>query len=150
MLLILFPQQAVAHSNFKLISLAQAVDEIANKYLVSIIYDVEQLQSVEIGPWQIVQGNAEDNLKQVLKHTGFAYQKLNASTFVIKPNRSAKRSPNTSPSPQKQSILQEIQGRVVDGETKEGLTGVGIRVKENNTGRLSEEDGRFSIEAKIG
>ncbi|MEM6342257.1 MAG: TonB-dependent receptor [Bacteroidota bacterium] len=132
------------------ISLAQAVDEIAKRYVVSIIYDVDQLTKVDIGNWVLKQGGAEANLKNVLKNTGFSYQKLNEKTFAIKKSSVREANPSqTKPAAIKQKPT-KVSGLVIDAETKEGIYGVSIKVKEQNIGALSQEDGSFEIEAEIG
>ncbi|MFK7926289.1 MAG: SusC/RagA family TonB-linked outer membrane protein [Bacteroidia bacterium] len=133
------------------ISLSQAVDEIAKTYVVSIIYDVDQLAKVEIGNWQIRKGDAEENLKSLLSNTGFSYQKLNEKTFAIKQNSVRKANlTQTTAAPIAKPKLAKVSGLVIDSETKEGILGVSIKLKDSNVGALSQEGGSFEIEASIG
>ncbi|MEL7534075.1 MAG: SusC/RagA family TonB-linked outer membrane protein, partial [Bacteroidota bacterium] len=132
------------------ISLAQAVDEIAKAYVVSIIYDVDQLAKVDIGNWVIKKGSAEENLKVLLRNTGFSYQKLNEKTFAIKKTSVRKADPKTNTTPTAKPKAATVSGLVIDAETKEGIYGVSIKLKNQNIGALSQEDGSFEIEAEIG
>lgn len=133
------------------VPLSKAVDEIAATYQVSIVYDVEQLATVQVNNWKISRQSAEADLKVLLKNRAFTYQKLNAITFVIKQKKRQKLSNNLqSPSSQQKTPMPVVEkitvkGFVYDTENNEPLIGVNVVVKDGNEGTATDLDGGFSM-----
>ncbi len=133
-------------------ALSTIMDEIATYYTVSIIYDTEQLSSSRTRNWQLSNQSAEYDLNRALRHTNFSFQKLNATTFVIKkqlrkpsPNRPA---PVTSSKPPVRTI--NAKGTILDIDNEEPLIGVNITVDGTGTGTVTDFEGNFSIVVEEG
>ncbi len=154
-LLFLFPFGDVqAQSRSANYGLTQAVNEIAEDYDISIVYDAEQLEPIQVRPVNIGQRTAERDLQAVLQNTGLVYKKLNDYTFVIKVGDNPpaiSRVVETSfrpPVPVDPPI--RARGVVLDAYTKDPLIGVNILVKDGISGTVSDLDGSFLIELEEG
>ncbi|MEZ4883808.1 MAG: TonB-dependent receptor [Chitinophagales bacterium] len=136
-------------------ALHQVLDKIAETYQVSIIYDIEQMEKINVKNWSASKVSLEDDLKKLLKDFDLEYKKLDGQTYIIKKKKSTKKAtieksnipiPNT----QLQSPKIKARGIVLNAKTKESVIGVNILVKGEARGTITEVDGSFSIEIEEG
>ncbi|MEM6801416.1 MAG: SusC/RagA family TonB-linked outer membrane protein, partial [Bacteroidota bacterium] len=130
------------------IPISKALDELSDRYQISIIYDAEQLKGIYVQ--HIRSSNSvENDLKQILKGKGFTYKKLNAQAIVIKKKV---RPQNIQSTGLKKPAIERklIKGTIRDGESKQTLLGASVLIIGTNRGVLTEEDGSFEIKAELG
>ncbi len=137
------------------IPLQEVIDQIAEMYGVSIIYDVEQIEKTTVRNWAATKKSAESDLKQLLKDFDLSYKKINDKTFVIKKAKKVKKqkkgttsSNNIIPTLVKKTL--NATGLVLDRDSKEPLIGVNIIIKNKSEGTVSEYDGSFLIQVEEG
>lgn len=152
-LFVLLTSFVYAESN--VITLDKAVDEIAEKYKVSIIYDTEQLSTQKVENWELNGKSVEQDLDQLLRPRQFDYKKLSIATYVIKkvskPTLTKGKAIPSSYRPSSPPIdIITVNGLIVDAEDNEPLIGVNITIKGTGKGTTSDIDGGFSIEIEEG
>ena len=69
------------HAQANIIALPEALDQIAQVYKVSIIYDIGQIEKVSVKNWTMRNKSVEDDLESLLKGQPLTYKKLNEQTF---------------------------------------------------------------------
>ena len=137
------------------IPLQEAIDQIAEMYGVSIIYDVEQIEKTTVKNWAANKKSAESDLKELLKDFDLNYKKINDSTFVIKKAKKTKKVKKSTSSsnniiPNPPLVKVNATGFVLDKDTRESLIGVNIIIKDKSEGTVSEYDGSFLIQVEEG
>ncbi|MEM8523459.1 MAG: TonB-dependent receptor [Bacteroidota bacterium] len=153
--LLLFGWFASSFALANTVTLDKAVDEIAEKYEVAIIYDTEQLSNKKVQNWKLNGTSVEQDLARLLRPHDFAYKKLTIATYVIKKvERSTPKPTNTRlssnrPSPPRAAVI-TVSGLIIDDETNEPLIGVNITVQGTGKGTISDIDGSFAIEVEEG
>lgn len=130
------------------IPISQALDDLSDRYQVSIIYDAEQLKGIYVKDIRS-SNSVENDLKQILKGKGFTYKKLNAQAIVIKKKAKAQ---NIQPTGLKKPLIERklIKGIVKDGASKQPLLGASVLIIGTNRGVLTESDGSFELQAELG
>lgn len=140
------------------VSLPEALEQIAEVYQISIIYDIDQIGKIAVKNWTVPKVSPEADLKQLLNGKGLVYKKLNQETFIIKKVKIQKKPPvQHTPTPIKNSWTAQpeveqivAKGYVLDPENAEPLIGVNIIIKGQSTGTTTEIDGSFAIEVERG
>jgi TonB-linked SusC/RagA family outer membrane protein len=135
--------------------LFEALDELAEAYQISIIYDILQLEKVKLKQWKLSKISIEYDLKNLLKGHPFTYKKLDEATFVIKKTKRSQKKQSSVFSKKSKTTKPKIQkinvsGIIQDAFTNEPLIGVNILVKESNLGTVSDYNGSFSLELEKG
>lgn len=145
----------LSQSTQQSISLAEAIDVIADVFKIHIIYDVDQLQAQTIRQWELKESTAKAALKRLQRKANFTFKQLESNTFIIKAS-SKKDSPSSSKTdpPKLPSntafLLVKAIGQVVDIDTGEPLIGVNIITKGGTVGTATDYDGRFTLEVMDG
>lgn len=139
----------------KSIELHEVLDEIAEIYQVSIIYDIEQIEEISIKNWRKSKISIENDLKKLLKGFNLTYKKLDGETYIIKKTKKVKKTEptkapvkSTPPIPKTPKIT--AKGIVYNAKTRESLIGVNILIKGQSKGTVTDIDGSFSIEVEEG
>jgi TonB-dependent starch-binding outer membrane protein SusC len=145
------------HAQANIIALPEALDQIAQVYKVSIIYDIGQIEKVSVKNWTMRNKSVEDDLESLLKGQPLTYKKLNEQTFVIKPS---KKGTQTSGSSLEQTVApalpiqveetMRISGIVVEDRNDEPMIGVRIVVKGDTKGVITDVNGRFDLDTEKG
>jgi len=136
----------------KLSDLSAILDQIAEVYQVSIIYDVEQIEKLKVSNWTLSNQSVEVELKRVLKGLNAEYKKLDEKTYVVKEvQKSTTNSQNVEKSVDK-VIIQEVtvKGIVKDADSNEALIGVNILEKDGDKGTVTDYDGSFTLTVEQG
>ena len=147
-------------------SLSSAIKKLASHYQVSISYDPSLLEEKTAVKPITLEGELDENLKNVLKPHQLNYREIEKGYYVIQPSRQIKTVPKSTPQdePVKNPMLnvsitplatpsiaqnrlleQTISGQVLDGETSDPLPGVNVLAKGTTQGTVTDIDGNFRI-----
>jgi len=141
------------------ILLADALEELSEKYQVFFTYNTDHLKAYRVGTAYRSGKGAKKSLRLLLDRTGLTFKQRGKQNFVIvrpatKPrsidilSRAAIPVPEVSGglTPGTEAIVdQVISGRIVEAGTEIGLPGVTVQVKNLGTGTVSDIDGRYSL-----
>ena len=135
--------------------LSEIIDRVANYHQVSIIYDTDQVRGVYVGKFD-VGANIEQDLERLLQGTVFSYKKISDKSYIIKRVQQAQASvsrPASQPTVAAEvrpAPAVQVEGVVIDKETKDPLIGASVIEKGTAKGVLSDNEGRFSINVDLG
>ena len=146
-------------------SLESLLIELEEAYGVSIVFDDAIIQGKQADPAQLISGDLEKSLTQLLEPFGLAPKKVEERVYVVKPRKRLEKlsrrrataysvkmpeSPGTRLVPRTKTIKKvtadkSISGQVTDLSDNTALPGVNIVAKGTTLGTVTDIDGNYQL-----
>lgn len=139
-------------------TLPDFLNTIGEKYKVFFTYDADLLTRFELNPTEYEYKKLDLILSKLEKKTGFDFEYLGNSYYVVYHKKQARVAANKVTTPaagtaklttNAATLQQQITGAVVDDQG-EPLPGASIVVKGTTVGSTTDFDGNYTIEAAMG
>jgi TonB-linked SusC/RagA family outer membrane protein len=127
--------------SFDKISLKDALDKIAKKASVTIMYSVSKELTTTSISMRFKEKPMRDVLRELLEPYSFSYQVIDEKIIIM--HEAIK--PKLHPVENKHLLIIRIKGKVTDAQGQ-ALQGATIRVKDENNLVITDKDGEFTFD----
>ena len=117
-------------------TITEVFQEIEKQSNMPIAYNASKLNKKQAVTLNVENATLEEVLTKTLVGTGFAYKIENEYIMIVDDN-------------QQQAVVKKVTGSVLD-EDNDPLIGVNVTIKGEGKGAITNIDGQFNIEAKMG
>jgi TonB-linked SusC/RagA family outer membrane protein len=139
----------------------QVLTELESRFNVTFAFDETLLRGRQATGFRVEGHHLERNLSRLLDPQYLRFQKVKAGIYVIvdAPKKTSTAVPGTAvpvtdlgpaPAEAATAVLRPITGRVVDGETNEGVAGVNVLEKDTRNGTSTDAQGNFRLNVSDG
>lgn len=129
-------------------TLAYLLERITDQSGYTLFYEVQDMKTAKKLTVNLVNADIETALRVIFKDQPFGYRIVNKTIAVFEKEKAEVKEKGQPPvAPAQEKIT--VKGTVTDKDGKP-LPGVTVRIKDTNAGTVTDEQGRYSIEADGG